>query len=1281
MWHEARKQEKKIRGMLVDYRKRAERRQHFYERIKAEPTQFLQVHGRKCKIHLDASVAAAAENPAIMMPWQGQRDNLIDRFDVRAHLDYIAPAPRQPESEAGTEPLVVEDADERSMNYERFRVLAQNEFLGIVEEKYLHQLYLEEQFGVNAQVEAETKAAAAASKKKSSAGAAIGYTYEETEIAGGSGGGGGTGGGPLGVGSSLSSSGSVPFSQSISAIEKSAEGPSPALAGGGSGGGTGARFDECMKDESDSDLDMDVSIDINKIGTTQAHELNACGRQYGMQSNDFYSFLTKDADEADALRMAREEEQEKIMFSGRKSRRERRAQRERKFAGRPLSPPSYAAKEELVPRTFVETNDSSRSPSPVNSGKITYITSFGGEDELQAGHGKISFGFSRDMSTLGGIAAGTSKAVRLRSAAIASGTAGSGGGGGVVTYAEKVKQNLEKLKAQEPKVIDRKPPVQYQRQASTGRGRRRSASSSSGSSRRGGRRSRARRRPSSSSSSSSGSSSSSRSRKRGRSSKSPVAGRRTRRLPDRGGRSRSPSKGRRTASGGGGGGRHAAHSRSHRRRSKSNTRSRSRSRSRSRTRWSPPARRRSPRYGSRTRKGSPKRSSSSSTSSSRSRSRTPPSHTRTQTATRAGPSKRTVSGSDSSDSSPAGFRRKLRTQTAVVPQEKKKPTMAAVITPAILSTLPLSLLPPPPPPPLPPSALSTSSEPTVEDKKPTLPPLALIEPEPLVPIKRYYGRRRGDESSTDDGSSSGEDASSRPSTVEDRKPVIAGLLHPDTGCVDDTAGSSCKIPGGELGGMVQIKQEKPDTNLMATDPLIASGGPAGSGEGLSASLRFGKTVPGGTGASESKAGILSSGTTSTTSSAATVSGAPHSKTAFNPRDRLKRKMQILLNKQYKADKKAEIEKVERQIQQQQERDDEMRELALKLRRRQRELRHKYGTQESDRSKSHTSDERSSGDEDEPPVSMGQPRLLPPLVPPVRYAQLTGREGSCSPHRQPLLAAPHQSSVQSLSAKMPSHQRQTSASTRSEGFAGTGGYRGGSSAVIERKPVLRSDSSSMQATALTSAAPPSLYAGSGSGGDLGRLRRRNSPTPLVSQGGSPFRGQPSGAVPTHSMNLRRAGGGGGSGGPPAPGGRFDDRTRRRTPPARFNRSRSNSRERERPSGRDVGGGGGRMTGRRMDYGRSRDYDRYHGSGGGGPQSGFSASSGGGGGGGGGGGSGRYRGARRSRSGSRGRRSRSPGRRSRSPSRGRGNGGGSSSHSGSTSASRQTESKPVKKLVDY
>lgn len=33
---------------------------------KADPTQFMQIHGRKCKIHLDPAVAAAGESPAVM---------------------------------------------------------------------------------------------------------------------------------------------------------------------------------------------------------------------------------------------------------------------------------------------------------------------------------------------------------------------------------------------------------------------------------------------------------------------------------------------------------------------------------------------------------------------------------------------------------------------------------------------------------------------------------------------------------------------------------------------------------------------------------------------------------------------------------------------------------------------------------------------------------------------------------------------------------------------------------------------------------------------------------------------------------------------------------------------------------------------------------------------------------------------------------------------------------------------------------------------------------------
>lgn len=33
MWHEARRQEKKIRGLMVDFKKRADRRKEFYEKI------------------------------------------------------------------------------------------------------------------------------------------------------------------------------------------------------------------------------------------------------------------------------------------------------------------------------------------------------------------------------------------------------------------------------------------------------------------------------------------------------------------------------------------------------------------------------------------------------------------------------------------------------------------------------------------------------------------------------------------------------------------------------------------------------------------------------------------------------------------------------------------------------------------------------------------------------------------------------------------------------------------------------------------------------------------------------------------------------------------------------------------------------------------------------------------------------------------------------------------------------------------------------------------------
>lgn len=369
------------------------------------------------------------------MPWQGQADNLIDRFDARAHLDFIPPI-------STTKPLDEITIEERQCNYERYRILAQNDFLGMAEDKYLHQLHLEEQFGVSAQFETEKV-------KKKGTGAAIGYSYDDNEPA--------------------------PFSQTIANAIQPTE----------------------KDDSDDSDLDVDVAIDISKLETTQAHELNGCGRHYGMKSNDFYSYLTKDADEADALRIAKEEEAEKIMLSGRKSRRERRAEREKRcFSGRTLSPPSYAAKEEPDPRTTEEKEElESRSPSPVNAGKITYITSFGGEEELQP-HSKISINLN--LSTK--IGPSISNSISNKN---------------TISYAEKVKENLEKLKRMN-NFIEKKP-VQYHKRSnsrsrsrSVNRRRRRSKSrSTNGHSSTIRRRSRSRRRRSTSSSSSTSTSSTS----------------------------------------------------------------------------------------------------------------------------------------------------------------------------------------------------------------------------------------------------------------------------------------------------------------------------------------------------------------------------------------------------------------------------------------------------------------------------------------------------------------------------------------------------------------------------------------------------------------------------------------------------------------------------------------------------------------------------------------------------------------------------------------------------
>ena len=72
-----------------------------------------------------------------MTPWQGNSEILIDRFDVRAHLDYI------PDIKNDADSFPEEAKDMRPLNYERYRILIQNSFLKLKEEKFLKQIALE----------------------------------------------------------------------------------------------------------------------------------------------------------------------------------------------------------------------------------------------------------------------------------------------------------------------------------------------------------------------------------------------------------------------------------------------------------------------------------------------------------------------------------------------------------------------------------------------------------------------------------------------------------------------------------------------------------------------------------------------------------------------------------------------------------------------------------------------------------------------------------------------------------------------------------------------------------------------------------------------------------------------------------------------------------------------------------------------------------------------------------------------------------------------------------
>merc|ERR1712183_1184525 len=71
--------------------------------MKLDPNQLIRVYGQKCKFHIATeNMKDGCTTDGQLMPWQGDPEVMIDRFDVRAHLDYI-PEPDKTDEDESTE--------------------------------------------------------------------------------------------------------------------------------------------------------------------------------------------------------------------------------------------------------------------------------------------------------------------------------------------------------------------------------------------------------------------------------------------------------------------------------------------------------------------------------------------------------------------------------------------------------------------------------------------------------------------------------------------------------------------------------------------------------------------------------------------------------------------------------------------------------------------------------------------------------------------------------------------------------------------------------------------------------------------------------------------------------------------------------------------------------------------------------------------------------------------------------------------------------------------------
>ncbi|KAI8474034.1 MAG: alternative splicing regulator-domain-containing protein [Monoraphidium minutum] len=160
-YHEARAHTKKLKQMQEEGAKRRDRRLDAKAEagVVEDPMQLLIIDGRSCKLHRNAEQHAALERGDGLIPWNGAQDNLIDRFDGRALLDFYRDPPP---GLARREKSHQEERLEEALAFEAFRDAIRLASLGLPDRDGIRQAqaeHIERRANLQVQLQAVNQAA------------------------------------------------------------------------------------------------------------------------------------------------------------------------------------------------------------------------------------------------------------------------------------------------------------------------------------------------------------------------------------------------------------------------------------------------------------------------------------------------------------------------------------------------------------------------------------------------------------------------------------------------------------------------------------------------------------------------------------------------------------------------------------------------------------------------------------------------------------------------------------------------------------------------------------------------------------------------------------------------------------------------------------------------------------------------------------------------------------------------------------------------------------------